>query len=181
MGELEIRFLSPEEMGRQLETQLRRQRENKYALQVKLSDVDFDVNDEVATRLGTPPPFKGIEDAETALRNGVIVPNILFEIDGTEHTVTAFDPTPVGYSGFMNCVTHSLALTNHGLFEVGRFAAVRMSSAKEWQWFIHRRLATGEEIAAWKEIYKFAPHQLLEVLIESFTLPHTPGTDTPPP
>jgi hypothetical protein len=172
MADLEIRFLSPEQMGREFEEMLKRQQENKYAFQVKIVDVDVAIHEEVAARLGVTLPFHTIAEAEAALRSGVMTPTLFDEEDGTRHEVLAFDPTPIGYSGFQNCATHSLAVTNHGLFEVGRFAAVRFHTAqKEWQWFLHRRLATAEDLAAWQEISTFAPHQLLAILIEEFALP----------
>jgi len=35
--------------------------------------------------------------------------------------VLAFDYQPVDYRGFIGCITHSLALTDKGLFEEGIF------------------------------------------------------------
>jgi hypothetical protein len=69
-------------------------------------------------------PFHSISQAEEALCNYVILPAKFFEDDTTEHVVLVFDYRPIGYSGFMDCVTHSLALTDHGLFEVGTYSAV---------------------------------------------------------
>ena len=171
MRDIEVRVVTPEEIGRELEDALRRRQENKYAFQVKLIDLDIAVDEEKATAQGVALPFRSIEAAEAALRSGVIRPTLLVEEDETRHEVTAFDPTPVGYSGFQDCVTHSLAVTNHGLFDVGRFAATSLHSAqKEWQWFLHQRLATPEEIAAWQAISPVAPHQLLAILIDEFAL-----------
>lgn len=169
MADIEVRVVTPEEIGRELEDGLRRRQENKYAFQVKLIDLDIDVDEEKAAAQGIELPFRSIEAAEAALRSGIITPTILIEEDNTRHEVLAFDPTPVGYSGFQDCVTHSLAVTNHGLFEVGRFAATSLHSAqKEWQWFLHRRLATPEEIATWQAVFPIAPHQLLAILLEEF-------------
>ena len=124
MADIEVRLVTPEEIGRELEDTLRRRQENKYAFQVKLADLDIAVDEEKATAQGTEFPFRTIEAAEAALRSGIITPTLLMEVDGTRHEIVAFYPTPVGYSGFQDCVTHSLAVTDHGLFEVGRFAAV---------------------------------------------------------
>lgn len=169
MADIEVRLVTPEEIGRELEDTLRRRQENKYAFQVKLADLDIAVDEEKAAAQGIELPFRSIEAAEAALRSGIITPTILIEEDNTRHEVVAFDPTPVGYSGFQDCVTHSLAVTTHGLFEVGRFAATSLHSAqKEWQWFLHQRLATPEEIATWQAVFPIAPHQLLAILLEEF-------------
>lgn len=169
MADIEVRPVTPEEIGRELEDGLRRRQENKYAFQVKLIDLDIAVDEEKAAAQGIEFPFRSIEAAEAALRSGVITPTILIEEDNTRHEVVAFDPTPVGYSGFQDCVTHSLAVTTHGLFEVGRFAATSLHSAqKEWQWFLHQRLAIPEDIATWQATFPIAPHQLLAILLEEF-------------
>jgi hypothetical protein len=169
MADIEVRVVTPEEIGRELEDTLRRRQENKYAFQVKLIDLDIAVDEEKATAQGIEFPFRSIEAAEAALRSGIIKPNLLIEADGTQHEVVAFDPTPIGYSGFQDCVTHSLAVTDHGLFEVGRFAAASLhSTQKEWQWFLHQRLASPEDLATWQAIYPVAPHQLLAILLEEF-------------
>ena len=131
---MEIRPVTPKEIGRELEDGLRRRQENKYAFQVKLVDLDIDVDKEKAAAQGIEFPFRSIEVAEAALRSGIITPTLLIEEDNTQHEVLAFDPTPVGYSGFQNCVTHSLAVTTNGLFEVGRFAAAsrrKMTCSKD--------------------------------------------------
>lgn len=169
MAAIEIRPVTPEEIGQELEATLRRRQENKYAFQVKLIDLDIDVDEEKAAAQGIEFPFRSIEAAEAALRSRIITPTILMEEDDTRNEVVAFDPTPIGYSGFQDCVTHSLAVTDHGLFEVGRFAAASLHSAqKEWQWFLHQRLASPEEMATWQAIYPVAPHQLLAILLEEF-------------
>ena len=62
----------------------------------------------------------------------------LAESDGTRHQVLEWDPTPVAYSGFMGCVTHSIVVTGRGTFEVERYAAM------ESQWFIHRKIEGNE-------------------------------------
>jgi hypothetical protein len=52
----------------------------------------------------------------------------------------------------MDCVTHSLAMTSLGLFEVGRYAAVDLSApGRTWQWFLHRRLAIVDQVNTWCE------------------------------
>ena len=86
-------------------------------------------------------PVSSIEQAEHCLREKLLMPVQFVETDGTAHEVRAFDPRPVGFSGFMDCVTHSLALTDKGLFAVGRYPAVSLAQAsKMWQWFIHRKI-----------------------------------------
>ena len=130
-----------------MENIVQRQRENKYAFQTGLRDPDFHFNHAKLKALGLTLPFVSTCQAEQALRGGAITPTTFIEDDSTQHQVLSFDHRPVGYSGFMDCVTHSLALTDHGLFEVGRYAAVRLNShQKSWQWFLHRRLATSEEV-----------------------------------
>jgi hypothetical protein len=127
-----------------------------------LKDVDFDIDDDQLNIQGLSLPFRSIEQAENALVTGVIKPATFLEQDGTEHTILTFDPQPVGYSGFMDCVTHSLAITDHGLFEVGRYPAMSLSEQNRfWQWFLHRRLATSEDVAAWREEESLSPTALL--------------------
>jgi hypothetical protein len=52
---------------------------------------------------------------------------IFVEEDDTQHQVLVFDHQTVGYSGFMGCVTHSLALTDQSLFDVGREPVISIS------------------------------------------------------
>ena len=147
MRGIECRAVTPEEISRELEGIVKNQQENKYAFQVGLCDLDFDIDEDNLYALGITLPFQRIDQAEQALRVRVIVPTQFIEYDDTEHQVLVFDPRPVGYSGFMDCVTHSLALTDLGLFEVGRYPALNMSAQnRSWQWFLHRRLATADEI-----------------------------------
>src|SRR5690554_3205862 len=107
MSDVEVRFVTPEEMGRELQDLARRMKENKYGFQIKLKDLDFDVDEGKATELGILFPFHSIDEAEEALRQRIIIPTVFVEYDDTEHQVAVFDPTPVGFSGFQNCVTHS--------------------------------------------------------------------------
>ena len=170
MAGIEWRGVSPEEMVREIEATLKRCEENKYAFQVGLKDLDFELDEDKITALGITLPFPGIDQAEQALREGVVTPAKFLENDDTEHQVTAFDPRPVGYSGFMDCVTHSLALTDQGVFEVGRYPAVNLSSQNRyWQWFLHRRLATSEEVATWQEDNDLSPQAFLERVHEILT------------
>jgi hypothetical protein len=77
--------------------------------------------------------------------------------------VAVFDPEPIGFSRFMSCVTHSLVLTDQGLFEVGPFQATSLiNQNRYWQWFLHRRLATPEQVPAWKERHDVALTQAAE-------------------
>ena len=152
MPGIEWRHITPEEMIREIEETVQKQREKKYAFQTGLKDLDFEVDEErlKAHELGVP--FTSISQAEAALRGKAITPRTFIEHDETEHQVLAFDHRPVGYSGFMDCVTHSLALTNHGLFEVGRYPAMNLSAANRyWSWFLHRRLAIVEDVSAWQQ------------------------------
>ena len=163
MSSIEVRGISPEDFRRELEAPIRQSRENKYAYQVGLKDLDFDINEEQLEIHGLSLPFRGIGQAEQALTKGVIIPKTFVEFDNTEHQVIVFDHKPVGYSGFMDCVTHSLAITEHGLFEVGRYPAMSMSKpGRYWQWFLHRRLATPEEVRRWQEENSFSSKELIE-------------------
>ena len=74
----------------------------------------------------------------------------------------------MGYSGFMDCVTHSLALTDHGLFEVGHYPAIGLTNQnRDWQWFLHRRLATQEQVREWQERLNISPQQLMDRCYEA--------------
>lgn len=168
MSGVEWRGVSPEEMIREIEKALQRSHENKYAFQVGLKDLDFDVNEEKSQALGISLPFQETSQAEQALREGVILPTKFTEIDNTEHAVLLFDPRPVGYSGFMDCVTHSLALTDLGLFEVGRYSAVNLNAQNRyWQWFLHRQLATTEGVTDLRESHHLTPEQFVNVVYQA--------------
>jgi hypothetical protein len=170
MQEIVWRRIEPEEMIREIEVIVHQSRENKYAFQVGLKDLDFDVNQDQLGALGMSVPFQSIDQAEFALCSGGITPKELVEYDDTRHHVLAFDHHPVGYSGFMNCVTHSLALTDHGLFEVGRYPAMRSASENRcWQWFLHRRLATSEEVGEIQETYHWDYGELLQRTLSVLT------------
>jgi hypothetical protein len=152
MTDIEVRGMSPEDMIREIETSVKQYKENKYAFQVGLRDVDFDVDEDKVRAAGIRLPFASIAQAELALASGLFSPIRFIENDHTEHVIVGFDPRPVGYSGFMDCVTHSLVMTSLGLFEVGRYAAVDLSApGRSWQWFLHRRLATVDQVDAWCE------------------------------
>jgi len=171
MSGVEWRGITPEEMIREIENSVRLYRENKYAFQVGLKDLDFDVDEDQLKVLGLSLPFPNIRQAEEALCNRAITPNKFIEDDSTEHTVLAFDHRPVGYSGFMDCVIHSLALTDKGLFEVGRYAAVSLSMpGRYWQWFLHRRWATSEEIARLREERNLNIEQLMETVYQALVI-----------
>lgn len=158
MQEVECRTVTPKEIINELQGIVKQRQENKYAFQVGLEDLDFEIDEEKARELGVTLPFLSIDQAERALRERAIRPATLVEDDKIAHQVLAFDPQPVGHSGFMDCVTHSLALTDRGLFEVGRFPAMNVSSqSRTWQWFLHRRLATPEQVAAWREDHSLSP------------------------
>ena len=70
----------------------------------------------------------------------------------------------------MDCVTHSLALTDKGLFEVSRYPAVSLSGQNRyWQWFLHRQLAISEDVATWQEEKNIAADELLERVYTALT------------
>jgi len=170
MGDIEWRAVTPEEMIREIETYVQRSRENKYAFQVGLKDVDFEMDQDRLEVLGLRTPFQSITQAEQAIRAKAIYPMEFKEYDDTDHRILAFDPRPVGCSGFMDCVTHSPALTSLGLFEVGRYPGVSLSEpGKQWQWFIHRRLAMPEELHEWQETHQLTSDQLLERVYSAMT------------
>ena len=170
MSSIEVRGVSPEEIRRELEATIHQYRENKYAFQVGLKDLDFDINEEQLNVHGLSLPFRSIDQSEKALVAKTIKPTVFLEHDGTEHKLLAFDPRPVGYSGFMDCVTHSLALTDQGLFEVGRYPAVNLSNQNRyWQWFLHRRLAAPEEVTRWQQDQALSSDALLERVYVALT------------
>ena len=163
MTPAEIKGMSPEEMISEIEGSHNRYRENKYAFQVGLKDVDFDIDQCLIEESGLVIPFSNVILAESALKMNAIRPTIFFEYDGTPHQVIHFDHRPIGYSGFMNCVLHSLSLTNSGLFEVGRYPAINMAEQNRyWQWFLHRRLATKTEFDSWQEERYSSADELME-------------------
>lgn len=163
MSKIEVNIVTPEEMIEEFKTQVRHFQENKYAYQNGLKDLDFDIDETKLKNLGVTLPFKTIDQAEEALRSGAIRPTLFIEHDETEHQVMAFDAKPVSYSGFMNCVTHSLAITNLGLFEVGRYPAVNLSSSqRNWSWFLHQRLATFDHVKIWREKEQLSFEDLLD-------------------
>jgi hypothetical protein len=171
MAGIEWKRITPEELVREIEEAGRLNRENKYAFQVGIKDLDFDINEELLKTLGKSIPFKTISESEQSLTYGAIVPAKFIEFDDTEHIVLAFDPRPVGFSGFMDCVTHSLALTNQGLFEVGRYPAVNLSSpGRSWQWFLHRRLANAEDVDNYLESHNCTSEQFLDEVHRSMII-----------
>ena len=169
MAGIEWRVITPEEMIQDIENSVRQSRENKYSFQIGLKDLDFDINEEHMNALGMSIPFQNICQAEQALLCGMITPTIFVEEDDTRHQVLVFDPRTVGYSGFMDCVTHSLALTDQGLFEVGRYPAVSLSSQNRyWQWFLHRRLASTAEFLDWRESKDLSSKELMDKVYDAF-------------
>jgi hypothetical protein len=168
MSELEWQPITPEELIRELVEAARQGREDKYAFQVGLKDLDFEIDEDQAKALGVSLPFQSIDQAERALRERIISPTMFLEDDDTRHQVAVFDPEPVGLSGFMGCVTHSLALTDQGLFEVGRFPGMHLiGQSRSWQWFLHRHLATPDQVATWRKHYHLAMLQLVELCSEA--------------
>ncbi len=142
--------------------------DQKYDFQVGIKDLDFDVNYLLVKALGLSIPFMGISQAEFALTNRALCINSFSELDDTTHSVILFDPRPIGYSGFMNCVRHSLAMTNHGVFEIGRYKGVSLSPERmQWQWFIHRRLVSVEEAHSWMGEQSITSKQFMEQIYQA--------------
>jgi hypothetical protein len=84
--------------------------------------------------------------------------------------MAVFDPEPVGFSDFLRSVTHSLVLTGQSLFEIGRFQAMSLiNQNRYWQWFLHRRLATPEQTAYWKEHHHLSGPQIVDRFFEAIT------------
>jgi hypothetical protein len=176
MSPIEWRGITPEEMIQDIENAVRQQRENKYAFQTGLKDLDFDINHDLLTVLGLTLPFSSIDQAEQALVSKAILPVEFVEYDDTRHVVIAFDTRPVGFSGCMDCVTHSLALTNLGLFEVGRYPAINLSGANRyWQWFLHRRLALPQEVDDWCESQDISAEQYLADVYQALIPGYSPS------
>jgi hypothetical protein len=170
MTPIEIHRVTPEEMVAEIETSVRKYKEDKYAFQTGLKDLDFEVNPDLLAVHGLSIPFPSIAQAEKALAAGAIQPKEFIEYDDTHHQVLAFDPRPVGYSGFMDCVTHSLALTDLGLFEVGRYPAVNLNAANRfWQWFLHRRLSSAGEVFDWQAAHDLTAEQFLHTMYSALT------------
>ena len=145
-GTMEVKAVGPGELVEELERLVEQRRRDKYSLQVKLDVVEFAFDEQAALTLDLDPEMSRIEQAERYLREGVLRPAGFVEDDGTVHQVLEWDSTPVAYSGFMGCVTHSVAVTDRGTFEVGRYPAMNIETvSKVWQWFIHRKVQRDEE------------------------------------
>ena len=170
MQNVESGGITPAEFNNEIEDSIGQYRENKYEFQVGLKDLDFDVDCERIEFLGLSIPFTSIEQADQALSEEVITPKTFIEFDNTEHQVVVFDHKPVGYSGFLDCVTHSLAITDHGLFEVGRYPAISMSKPGcFWQWFLHRRLAIPNDLGRWQDENSNDSRELIERIYLAMT------------
>jgi hypothetical protein len=168
MSEIKRQTITPNELIREVEMAIRQRQENKYAFQVGIKDLGFEIDEDKAKALGVTLPCQSIDQAEWALRQKVINLTTLVEDDDTRHQVTVFEPQPISFSGFANCVTHSLALTDQGLFEVGRYPAMNLiSQNRYWQWFLHQRLATSKQAATWQEERHLSPQQLVERIYEA--------------
>ena len=129
--------------------------------------MEFEVDEDRASALGLSLPLRSIDLAEQALRDGVISPTAFLENDNTKHHVRVFDPRPVGFSGFMSCVTHSAALTDRGLFEVDRYLAMSLAGQnRNWHWFLHRRLATSEQVGILRESSGAANREIVDAFLE---------------
>ncbi len=70
----------------------------------------------------------------------------------------------------LDCAIHSLALTDHGLFEVGHYTAVNLvGRSPYWQWFLHRRLATTAQVAVCRDNSKLSAHEMMGLMFEAMT------------
>lgn len=142
---MDVRAVTPQEMIEELKRTIEQRQRDKYCFQVGLDDVEFAFDKKAASALDLDPEMSRIEQAECYLREGVLRPIEFAESDGTRHQVLEWDSTPVAYSGFMGCVTHSIAVTDQGTFEVGRYPAMNLATfSKVWQWFIHRKIEGTE-------------------------------------
>lgn len=168
--ELEFRTIGKEQIAdfiRQLDemAEAMANPETKYKFQVKLKEVEFDVDREKADALGVTLPVGSIDEAERLLQEGVISPKRFVEQDETVHEIIEFQPEPVGYSGFDNCVVHSLAQTDRGLFELGRYPAMDLETqTKTWQWLIHRKIRQRKDqwgMTSGLERYTIQPEDVL--------------------
>ena len=128
-----------------------------------MKDVDFDINQVVIEDSGLAIPFRNLSQAEAALKMKAIKPATFIEQNGTSHQILGFDHRSIGFSGFMNCVTHSLTLTDLGLFEVGRYPAISLSVQNRfWQWFLQRRLANKSDVDTWQKEQNISTTDLME-------------------
>jgi hypothetical protein len=170
MAGIEWQWPTPGEFIREIEDAVKQHRESKYAFQVGIRELAFTIDEDRAKALGVTLPCQSIDQAEHALRGRVIQPATFLEDDGTGHRVVVFDLQPVGSSGFIGCVTHSLALTDRGLFELGRYPAMDLASLDHyWQWFLHRRLATPEQVATWQGDHHLSPTRVVDCVFEALT------------
>ena len=64
MSDIEWRAVTPEEMIQEIEEFVHRSHENKYAYQVGLKDVDFEIDEDRLEVLGLTLPFRRIDQAE---------------------------------------------------------------------------------------------------------------------
>lgn len=94
MAGIEIKWTFPEELTGNIEDSARLLQKNKYAYQIGLKDLGFDLDFEKLKSMGINFPFRGIIQAEQALRNNALFPNKLIEDDNTEHKVLVFDHPP---------------------------------------------------------------------------------------
>ena len=128
--ELEVAPATPRELIEELEALIEQMSDPKrYQLKAGLRDVEFEVDWERAQESDVSLPVSSIEQAEGCLREGLIAPLGFVGMAGAVHEVLAFDPRPVRFSGFMDSVTHSLTLTDKGLFEVARYPAANLTQA----------------------------------------------------
>jgi hypothetical protein len=105
---MQVEAAGGETLVRKPEALVERRRGERYLFQVKLENVKFAFDGEAASALELDPEMSAVERAERDLRERVLSPVRFAESDGTRHQVLEWDPTPVAYSGFMGCVTHSM-------------------------------------------------------------------------
>jgi hypothetical protein len=105
---IRVEAIGGKTLVRKPEALVERRRGERYLFQVKLENVKFAFDGEAASALELDPEMSAVERAERDLRERVLSPVRFAESDGTRHQVLEWDPTPVAYSGFMGCVTHSM-------------------------------------------------------------------------
>jgi len=67
MSQLEVERVSPEEYLRELDHAVRQRQENKYAFQVGLKDLSFEIDEDKARILGISPPWPSIGESVRAV------------------------------------------------------------------------------------------------------------------
>ena len=75
MSELEWRAVTPDEFISELEEAVTQRRENKYAFQVGLKDLGFEIDEDQARAWGVTLPFQSIDQAVIQCKLGSVTFN----------------------------------------------------------------------------------------------------------